>query len=81
MGQLISINIAKRQVALATDLDEVKDLRDRAETLRLYAKKACGGLKQQNHLRPDFIPPSPYSHNHNHTEFLTLLYHSCILLN
>jgi len=48
MGQLISIDIAKRQVALATDLDEVRDLRDKAEALRLYAKKAGDGLKQQN---------------------------------
>ncbi len=40
MGQLISIDIAKRQVALATDFGEVKDLRDKAEALRLYAKKA-----------------------------------------
>jgi len=48
MGQLISIDIAKRQVALTTDFDELKDLRDKAEALRLYAKKAGEGLKQQN---------------------------------
>jgi hypothetical protein len=48
MGQLISIDTAKRQIALATDFGEVKDLRDKAETLRLYAKKAGDGLKQQN---------------------------------
>ncbi len=48
MGQLISINKAKRKVALATDFSEVKDLRDKAEALRLYAKKAGEGLKQQN---------------------------------
>jgi len=48
MGQLISIDIAKRQVAFATNFGEVKDLRDKEEALRLYAKKAGDGLKQQN---------------------------------
>lgn len=48
MGQLIFMDTAKSQIESATDFDEVKDLRDKAEALRLYAKKAGDGLKQQN---------------------------------
>lgn len=48
MGQLISFDRMNRQLALATDIDEIKELRDKAEVLRLYAKKAGEGLKQQN---------------------------------
>jgi len=48
MGQLISFDRMKRQLALTTDIDEIKELRDKAEVLRFYAKKAGEGLKQQN---------------------------------
>ena len=33
---------------VATDLDEIKELRDKVETLRLYVKKADESLKKQN---------------------------------
>jgi hypothetical protein len=48
MGQLISFDRMKKLLALTTDIDEIKELRDKAEALRLYVKKAGEGLKQQN---------------------------------
>jgi hypothetical protein len=40
IGQLISFDRMKRQLALTTEIDEIKQLRDKAEALRLYVKKA-----------------------------------------
>lgn len=40
----------RRDLALATSIDEIKDIRDKAEALRLYAKKAGEGLEAQNDL-------------------------------
>ena len=45
MGQLISFDRMKRQLALTTDIDEIKELRDKAEVLRFYAKKAGEGYE------------------------------------
>lgn len=39
---------AKRALALATSVDEIKDVRDKAEALRLYSKQAGYGLEMQN---------------------------------
>ena len=42
------ISRAKREILLARDLDEVKDIRDKAEALRLYMKQQGDGLEMQN---------------------------------
>lgn len=46
--QLVYFNNAKKSLALATKVDEVKDIRDKAEALRLYAKQSGETLEMQN---------------------------------
>lgn len=46
--ELVQFNKAKKELALATDIDEVKDIRDKAEALRLYAKQHGETLEMQN---------------------------------
>jgi len=48
MNQLVHFENAKRELQLATNIDEVKDLRDKAEALRLYMKQAGESLWMQN---------------------------------
>lgn len=48
MNELMHFNKAKRELALATKIDEVKEIRDRAEALRVYIKQAKEGLIMQN---------------------------------
>lgn len=48
MMQLIHFEKAKRELELATSIDEVKELRDKAEALRLYMKQADQSLVMQN---------------------------------
>ena len=48
MNQLVHFENAKRELQLATNVDEVKDLRDKAEALRLYMKQAGESLQMQN---------------------------------
>ena len=45
---LIHFNKARQELALAHDIGEVKDIRDKAEALRAYAKQAGEGLDMQN---------------------------------
>ena len=45
---LIHFNKARQELALARDIGEVKDIRDKAEALRAYAKQAGEGLDMQN---------------------------------
>ena len=46
--ELVHFENAKRELQLATNVDEVKDLRDKAEALRLYMKQAGESLWMQN---------------------------------
>ncbi len=39
-GQLAHFRKAKRELALVTRIDEVKEIRDKAEALRVHAKQA-----------------------------------------
>lgn len=45
---LIHFNRAKSELAKATNIDEVKTIRDKAEALRVYAKQAGECLEMQN---------------------------------
>jgi len=46
--ELIHFDRAKRELALATNIDEVKEIRNKAEALRQYAKQAGESLTMQN---------------------------------
>ena len=48
MDELIHFNKAKQELALAVSIDEVKDIRDKAEALRVYAKQAGESFQMQN---------------------------------
>jgi hypothetical protein len=45
---LVFFDQARQALAQAKSLDEVKDIRDKAEALRLYTKQAGEGLEMQN---------------------------------
>jgi hypothetical protein len=45
---LVAFEKAKRALAEARTLDEVKDVRDKAEAIRLYYKQAKESLEMQN---------------------------------
>ena len=47
-GQLVHLMKAKRELALVTRIDEVKEIRDKAEALRAYSKQAGESLEMQN---------------------------------
>ena len=48
MTSLTHFNKAKQELALATKIDEVKEIRDKAEALRFYAKQQGESLEMQN---------------------------------
>ena len=47
-NQLAHLMKAKREPALVTRIDEVKEIRSKAEALRMYAKQAGESLEMQN---------------------------------
>ena len=47
-SRLVHFSKARQELALATTIDEVKDIRDKAEALRCYAKQAGESLEMQN---------------------------------
>src|SRR6516162_6629474 len=48
MNVLVKFQEAKRALELARTVDEVKDVRDKAEALRLYMQQAGESLEMQN---------------------------------
>lgn len=48
MTELIQFDTAYRAIMIAKDVDEVKQIRDKAEALRLYLKKQGESLEMQN---------------------------------
>ncbi len=49
MTQLAHFDTAKRELALANNIDEVKQIRDKAEALRQYIRQQGASLEMQNH--------------------------------
>jgi hypothetical protein len=49
MSDLVAYDAARAALDRAGSVNEVKDVRDRAEALRVYAKRAGLGLEAQNH--------------------------------
>lgn len=47
-SDLVHFDRARQEIALATNLDEIKEIRNKAEALRLYAKQAGESLEMQN---------------------------------
>ncbi len=47
-NQLAHFKKAKRELALVTRIDEVKEIRDKAEALRAFSKQAGESLEMQN---------------------------------
>ena len=47
-NQLAHFRKAKRELALVTRIDEVKEIRDKAEALRVYSQRAGESLEMQN---------------------------------
>jgi hypothetical protein len=47
-NNLMHFNKARQEIALAKGIDEVKDIRDKAEVLRAYARQAGYSLEMQN---------------------------------
>lgn len=47
-NQLMHFNKARQELELAKEIDEVKDIRDKAEALRVYIKQAGHSLDMQN---------------------------------
>jgi hypothetical protein len=48
-GEIVALSQAKRSLAEATTLDEIKFIRDKAEAVRKYAQSAALGLDAQNY--------------------------------
>ncbi len=48
LGSLVHLNKARRELALLTRIDEIKEIRDKAEALRMYSKQAGESLEMQN---------------------------------
>jgi hypothetical protein len=48
-GEIVALSQAKRSLAEATTLDEIKLIRDKAEAVRKYAQSAALGLDAQNY--------------------------------
>ena len=46
--ELVHFDKAKQELAIATDIDEVKEIRDKAEALRQYVKQQGATLEMQN---------------------------------
>ena len=47
-GLLVHFDRARRELALAASIDEVKDIRDKVEAMRLYARQQRDSLEMQN---------------------------------
>ncbi len=48
LKSLVRLNKAGRELALLTRIDEIKEIRDKAEALRMYSKQAGESLEMQN---------------------------------